>query len=92
MHVAPGSQPQVFPAGIRCAGRNLPLCGSPAHLRQTVRMREVATIVCDILEALAVECIIIPTTTTLRELLCQLLLPVMGIAKFAGKVSKVGGK
>lgn len=52
----------------------------------------VTAIFCDIVEATAIQCIFIFTATTARELLCQLTLPLMGIAKFAGKVGKVGGQ
>lgn len=52
----------------------------------------VTAIFCDIVEAVAIQSTFIFTATTARELLCQLILPFMGIAKFAGKVGKVGGQ
>lgn len=52
----------------------------------------VTAIFCDIVEALAIQSTFMFSTNTARELLCQLILPLMGVAKFAGKVGKVGGK
>lgn len=52
----------------------------------------VAAIVCDIVEATAIECTIVFTAKTARQTLSQVILPVMGIAKFAGTVGKVAGE
>lgn len=51
----------------------------------------IVPILCDIMEATAIEFTIIFTAKTARELLYQLILPFMGLAKFGGKIVKVGG-
>lgn len=45
----------------------------------------VAEIACDIFESAAIECTIISAARTARETLFQVTLPVIGIAKFAGR-------
>lgn len=49
-------------------------------------LRTVAAIACDIVEALAIECTVHFNAKTAREPLCQLVLPIMGIANTVGKV------
>lgn len=51
----------------------------------------VAAIGCDIVESAAIECTILAAKMA-REILFQVILPVMGIAKSAGKVGKVSGQ
>lgn len=51
----------------------------------------VTAILCDIFEAAAIECTIVFNANTVWELLCQAILPLTRIAKFAGKVFKVEG-
>lgn len=55
-------------------------------------METILAIVCDILEAVAVAVTIVCSAHDARELVLKFLLPVMGVAKFAGKVVKAGGR
>lgn len=57
-----------------------------------VVLRTVAAIACDIVEALAIECTILFTAKTARELLCQLVLSIMGIAKTSGNRARSVGE
>lgn len=57
-----------------------------------VVLRTVAAITCDIVEALAIECAILLTAKTARELFCQLVLPIMGIANTVGNWARSVGE
>lgn len=49
-------------------------------------------ILCDIMEALAIACTFIFTADTARKVVCEVILPLMGVAKFTAKLAKVGGQ
>lgn len=50
------------------------------------------SILCDIMEALAIACTFIFTADTARKVVCEGILPLMGVAKFTAKLAKVGGQ
>lgn len=52
----------------------------------------VMSIFCDILESFAIQCTYIFSAETTRTRLCELIIPLMGTAKFAGKLAKVSGQ
>lgn len=83
----------VWVTGFLCAAAPAIYAGlSACEQTPWMVLGTVTAIVCDIIEVMAIAFTIIFTADTAREVLCQLILPIMGIVKFTGKLAKVGGK
>lgn len=82
----------VLVAIFLCAAAPAIYCGlKECEKSGWVVLGVVAAISCDILEAGALACTMIVTADRARDLLCLFILPLMGLAKFAGKLGKVSG-